>query len=143
LTTIAWRGTEIAADSALSHGSTQGQAIKIVRTRYAAYGLAGEMHAIRQFIDKITSGEAPNKIKIRGDFECLMLTQDGCSLIQRCDYPIPLEGEFWAIGSGADYAIGAMAASKKITARKAVIIATQYDAFSRPPIQWARIQRRK
>ena len=143
MTTIAWRGSELASDSALTYGSSQSKAIKIIKLPGVAYGLAGDASSICQFIDMVRDGGDPFDTKIKGDFDCLMLTPDGCFLVQNGSYPIPWMTEFWAIGSGSDYAIGAMAASKRVTARRAVEIAAEHDTNSALPVQLARVRRRR
>lgn len=143
MTTIAWRGSVLASDSAITYGNTQGVCRKLIKAPGVAYGLAGDASSIFQFIDMIREGVDPFDIKIKGDFDCLMLNRDGCYFIQRNDYPIALEGDFWAIGSGSEFAIGAMAASKRVTARKAIEIACKYNPGTQPPISWARVRQRR
>lgn len=131
------------SDSALTYGHSQSKAIKIIKRPGVAYGLAGDASSISQFIAMVRDGGDPFETKIKGDFDCLMLTKDGCFLVQNGDYPIPWMTEFWAIGSGAEYAIGAMASSKKISARRAVEIACEYDTNSALPVQLARVRHRR
>jgi ATP-dependent protease HslVU (ClpYQ) peptidase subunit len=141
MTTIAWRGSILAADSALTCGTTLGAATKLLRMRGVAYGFAGDFAAIRQFIDAVSAGHDPLKIRIKGQFDCLMLRPEGCYLMQSNSYPILWEGEFWAIGTGSDYALGAMATGA--TAKRAVQIASIFDPNTAPPIQWAQVRQRR
>lgn len=140
MTTVAWRGNVLAADSCLTHGTVQGKVEKTLRVRGAAYGFAGDVAAIAAVIKLLKAGTPLEKIKVRGEYECLILTPTGCYLAQKNMDPFRLEGDYWAIGSGAEIALGAMYAGS--TARKAVEAAVEHDSGSQGPVIWYRIRGR-
>lgn len=140
MTTIAWRGEVLAADSALTHGTVRGIFNKTLRTRGAAYGFAGDVAAIKAASKMLLAGIPLDRIKVKGDFEALMLRPDGCYFTQKGSEPFLWPGEYWAIGSGAEVALGAMYAG--LSARQAVEAAILHDSGSQGPVVWHRVRRR-
>ena len=142
MTTIAWRGSVLATDSALTCGNMQGRFTKLLRQRGAAYGFCGDADAVSLVMGHLKDGGKPDEMKkLKGDIGVLILTPDGCYTCDRDMVPIRVEDEFWAIGSGAEYAMGAMAAGK--SARQAVEIACKYDPNSNGPVKTATVRKRK
>lgn len=129
MTIIAFRNGLIAADSLSLHGEIiSGTSKKIVKNKWGIKGgSAGETASCYRFRQWILDGAELSKIP---DFENLeglvyfpeknkvFLVQDGK------DRYYELEGEFFALGSGKDIAIGAMAAGA--TAKEAAEIAIKY-----------------
>ena len=75
-------------------------------------------------------------------FSCLVISEDGRIVILLDDemQPQPVTDDLLAIGSGAAYAIGAMAAG--LSPEEAVGIAIQYDGNSGGPVQVEHINAR-
>lgn len=96
------------------------------------------------FADWVNAGANanPSETPILGEagFEALVVRADG-SVFYYNDgfYPSgPLAAEFYAIGSGAEYALGAM--ERGATAFEAVQIACKYDRWSAEPISQALLE---
>lgn len=130
MTVIAWDGKTLAADRRRTVGGTPMQATKVRKvrdegtTREYLVGCAGDSFDCVQFIDTFKFGEWDRVKPV--DFAALIVDQDALiwfmgerPLVHQISLPR------FAIGSGADYAIGAMAAGA--TALEAVRIASQYD----------------
>lgn len=141
MTTIAWRGNTLAADSICTDGSRQTRYEKLLRARGAAYGCSGDLSEIWAFFEALRAGEALKDIKLKGDFSCLMLTPGGCFQMERDLRPHPVCGDYWAIGSGAEYALGAMFYGK--SARQAIAAACAHDAHSGGEVQICTVRQRR
>lgn len=149
MTTIAYKDGILAADSCVSlqteaGGSRKFQCEKLFRKmckgkdgkRYpAVIALAGESSPGMVFLDWFGTGKEPPRqllIDASADFTALVLTPQGlfeADAYCRLDKVID---PFYAIGSGAKAALGAMHAGA--TARAAVGIACKIDPYSMPPI---------
>ena len=57
--------------------------------------------------------------------------------------PVPFEAEFYAIGSGGDYAMGAMRRDPTCTAVAAVELACEFDAYCSLPLQTWTVEAQK
>lgn len=86
------------------------------------------------FADGADSNPAEIPIVGEGGFEALVVTAEGDVLFFNDGfYPSgPLDAEFFAIGSGAEYALGAM--ERGATAEEAVVVAAKYDAWTDAPV---------
>jgi len=142
MTTIAYRDGILAADSRVTHGEdgsarthtckklfrktiTQGK-----KTFEVVIATAGESSPGMVFVDWYGTGKPIPDIFLHlgGDFTCLVLTPQGLF-----EYDVYCRAEevlddFYAIGSGAKVALGAMACGK--SAIEAVRIAARYDPYT-------------
>jgi hypothetical protein len=71
------------------------------------------------------------------DWEAIVATKGGAEVWDAALRPVPVTDKFYAIGSGATLAIGAMEAGA--TAREAAAIACRRDPFCRPPVVVAKV----
>lgn len=95
--------------------------------RRALVGYCGSGAFIAAHLHWLRGGERPAFTHARFEWQVLMV-DDSFRVWSRCDdadYWDPRTLPRWAVGSGADLAIGAMACGK--TAREAVRIACRYD----------------
>lgn len=148
MTTIAWDGKTMACDSCWAMNGTQTTSMtKLERLSSGAIiGAAGDgdIRALLALIDKI---KMPNKLPtrhelaaLRSEFLVLLAFPRGQVFHLgsggeegRYDAQIwPANRGIAAAGSGADLALGAMAAGK--SAREAVAIACRFDINSRLPV---------
>lgn len=125
MTTIAWDGQYLAGDRKRTIRNTPMEATKIFRTTdrclYGTSGGSAECEAFRAW--QCGSGEKPSltyfiAICVKPDRSVWEMEENGLWL--------RISRKQWAIGSGADYALGAMAAGA--TAREAVEIASRLDS---------------
>jgi hypothetical protein len=143
VTTIAFDGKTIAADSRETHGSDDGGSLKMVcaklfrkrvgegrKAHDVIIATAGESSPGMLFVDWYGSGrEIPKMLQLAiADFVCLVLTPTGlyeadgyCHLVKRDDTQ-------YAIGSGAKEALAAMYCGK--SAAEAVRIAARIDPYT-------------
>lgn len=148
VTTIAFRNGVFAADSQVTvqtdeGGSRKFRCEKLYRkeTKDGAHVIiatAGESSPSLIFVDWYGSGKRPPKEIAGTDFTCLVLRRDGLFEYDGyCRGDKVLE-DFYAIGSGAKAALGAM--HMGATAEQAVEIACRIDPYSAPPIVTMRLE---
>lgn len=131
MTCIAWDGEMLAGDRQATHGGTPvhyGRKVHRIRrfddgriVLFGCAGLTGDCHVYERWAaGKLT--EAPkftelHVLSVDEDRQVWVATENM--------HWFPVREKYWAIGSGAEYALGAMAAGKN--ARDAVRIAMRYD----------------
>lgn len=144
VTTIAYKDGMMAADTGVSQGGTRvGFASKIIRVdtgveAVAVIGWSGDLAGMSVISRSIASGD---DIWKGFDFdglegEAMVVFESGAVLfLDGKNHVSQMTADFHAIGSGADIAIGAMAAGA--TAQEAVIIATECDQGTFGPVDVA------
>lgn len=138
-TTIAWSGTQIAADSQSTGGHTRynsaGSKILYSKTRHATIAAAGDVAAtapIKKFFmhtDKpLSEYKIPETVK-QDSFQIVIIYDDGTAetYLGNLHEPTPISAPF-AMGSGEDFAMAAMLCGK--TAVEAIEIAKQLDVYT-------------
>ncbi len=127
VTVIAVRDGVMASDSLGTLGKTTPyRCEKIYRIRGQLVGVAGETHGCMAFVELFrNSGADPEEYEF-DDAAALVLRSDGRIFIyDECGWPDPVFESFFAIGSGADIALGAMHAG--FTAVQAVEAAIRWN----------------
>lgn len=145
MTTIAYRNGVIAADSRTTLETEGGGARmflceKLFRKTSGITGetviiaTAGESSPGMVFVDWFGSGkDAPDNFIIgEADFTCLVLQKDGLWEYDAWCRGVKILDEFYAIGSGAKAALGAL--HMGASAVKAVEVACKIDHYSGPPV---------
>ena len=120
---------EISADSMCSGTDTFYEVEKLRRGKVSVYGAAGDWDKILKFYDAL---ENKGDLDSECDVEVLELRADGIWIYESVIIPARLKNKFYAIGTGAGYAIAAMHLGK--SPREAVEIAALYDPGTRGPI---------
>jgi len=123
MSTVAWDGKNISADKQVTAGTLKfsvGTKLRLISDGRVCGG-TGTYTDLDLFVEWVEHGKA---FEPDDDFEALVVSKDGAHLYDVRLRPIPVQAPF-AIGSGSDFAIGAMAAGA--SASKAVGIATQYN----------------
>ncbi|MBS7457706.1 hypothetical protein [Coralloluteibacterium stylophorae] len=135
MTTAAYDGHEIAADSQITSGDRRSSRSKLIRNGDLVAAGAGDFLSIDEVISWLR-GEGPKPSS--GDAEILagsratgqvfryLLTSEGL-------FRYDVTGQLFSIGSGGDYALGAMSAGT--SAREAVRIACKHDLYSSGPVR--------
>ena len=116
------------ADSQWTDGRRCGGVRKVYRIGGALVGLAGDFATIHACLAKLRAGELERGDGDLSDVEVLRLAESGLSTWTAADGWGPLTEKRWAIGTGADFAIGALMAGA--TPLRAVQIAITHDAGS-------------
>lgn len=114
---------EISADSKCSGDDGFYLVEKLRKGRNSAYGAAGDWDKIVKFYDAL---ENKGEIEADCDIEVMELRDDGIWMYaEGTMIPTKIKNRFFAIGSGANYAIAAMHLGK--TPREAIEIAALFD----------------
>lgn len=151
MTTIAYRAGVIAADSLISQDDCAlGDSTKVVRLENGClFGAAGDADT-RNIEVRLGALRSPKRMPLgssltrhKVDFHGILVWPTGEAFHLMVSEPegkrgwtgsvFAIDRPYHAIGSGAAYALGAMAAGKG--AVEAVKIACQFDLKSRPPVQ--------
>lgn len=144
MTTIAWDGTTLASDSRCS---SETRSISVRKIRELAdgslVGFAGTTTNMKRVVEWLDAGSDPElKPKLRGDTEVLVIRPDGTAIeYDKTLEPIEMKDVVAAIGSGGEYAIGAMEAG--LSAVQAVEIACRRDPSSQGPIDELQLRKRR
>jgi hypothetical protein len=134
MTTIAWDGTSLAGDRrSTADGLCRRVRPKISRTPdgrlIGLSGASGRCAAMREWLT-LPASERGKQPAFQGREDqavvALEVLPDGTLLFHSVDGAVAIEEPFDAVGSGADFALGAMACGK--SAADAVRIAARFDA---------------
>jgi ATP-dependent protease HslVU (ClpYQ) peptidase subunit len=128
---------EIAADSMVTLESCSYQVTKLRRGSQSVFGAAGDWDACLKFLGAL---EAGNISELETDISVLELRRDGLWVYEGSITPAKIKNDFYAIGTGANYAIAAMRLG--CTPTEAVAIACEYDPQSRGPIDTFKLGRK-
>jgi ATP-dependent protease HslVU (ClpYQ) peptidase subunit len=139
MTTVVYRDGILASDSACYAGTTKVHSMKKVwRISGHLVGLAGDVDAINAFKKWFAAGADVEKYPIekKQQLAVIVVTPEGKVFTYEDRDPIPLEiidGEYVAVGSGADVALGAMHAGA--SAPEAIKAAIAHSAKTDGKIQ--------
>ena len=129
MTTIAWDGVTLAGDRQATFGTTPRpsakKVFKVEHTEHGAvlFGMSGLASDCQAFANWVFNGGDKPEFK-----EIWVIAVDQKRNVWYCDNRLMfgiVRSKFWAGGTGADYALGAMAAGK--SAVEAVKIASTLD----------------
>lgn len=152
MTTIVYRDGVMAADSRFTieteaGGARMGRCEKLYRktvkigkrTEEHIIGVSGESSPALVYLDWYGSGKpVPEVFAVAGaDFGALIYNRHGVFEVDAYCRPELVLEKFWAVGSGAKAALGAMHAGAN--ARQACAIACKIDPYSGLPITWMTI----
>lgn len=131
MTTVAYRDGFLAADDQGTFNNLKVRIRKIyVINGVGAIGFSGDCAAIVKTASWWIDGRSTDPPD-HGDgdgCEGLLVTKDGLFFLSKGVTPIQLYDEFFAIGSGTDFAMSAMSLGKN--AKEAVEFASKFDAFT-------------
>lgn len=131
MTVIAWDGKTLAADKRACVGSLVRTTTKIFRIQDALVAYAGDAGTAEELKMWFASGEGPEKFPLsardKENYCGLLVIRVGLPILryERSPYPVSLEDEKIAMGSGRDFAMAALYLGK--TAKEAVEIAIALD----------------
>lgn len=148
MTTIAYKNGEMAADSLINYGTfSNGQANKIhvvaipedggKRVRRAMLGVSGVIWVVQPLIEWLEGGADQDDIPhcilhAHAEFSCIMIDDEGVVWEFNNGYFLKCGVDYHAIGSGQQFALGAMAAG--VSAPEAVAAAMKHDKATGGPI---------
>lgn len=139
MTTVAacFSKREIAADSMVTLEGVHYSVTKLRKGANSVFGATGNWDACLKFlqaIEKNTFDESEAEVTV------LELRKDGLWVYEGCIIPSKIKNDYYAIGTGAQYAIAAMRLG--CTPTEAVAIACEFDPSSRGPVDTLSLQRR-
>jgi len=140
MTTIAARAStgEIAADSMVSGDDSFYLVEKLRKGQESIYGGCGDWDKLLKFYNSLESG---GDLDSDTDVTVLELRSDGIWIYESTIIPAKIKNDFWAIGTGANFAIAAMHLG--LTPAEAVKLACLYDTSSHEPIDVMTLSGRK
>lgn len=119
----------MAADTRVTwDDETTSPSIKIERWQEEILGAAGDFAASMRFLEWYKAGSKGRKPKVSKDFRLLKLTKEGLHLIDHDLVWVKIDAPLYAIGSGAQFAVGAM--EMGATPTKAIEIAMKHDSYT-------------
>lgn len=125
MTTIAWDGRVLAADSLLTACGNRAKAKKVFRLKDGSlYGGCGDYQIVLAVKAWLNGGEKP-KLDDNADFHCLLVKSDGVYSLANLLVEMPIMESFAAVGSGQDFALAALHLGK--SAKEAVEVACRFD----------------
>lgn len=132
MTTVAWDGKTLAADSQATMGSLRCTVVKIARSRtgFLAAG-AGEINSIVPWLRWVERGLKPDEQpdSLHDKSHVIIVDPKGRAYtFEGSTTRLPLRAKFWALGSGMELALGAMAMGAD--ARTAVKVAAKFDVYT-------------
>jgi ATP-dependent protease HslVU (ClpYQ) peptidase subunit len=133
MTTIACDKTSMACDSLTDHGNIRLLTdSKIVRVRNELIGMAGLKEGSLLFVEWY-KGDRKQRPQIKIDFSVIVLNEKGIFLYQEYFVCIKVRHDFYALGSGAEAALGAMHAGA--SPKEAVEIACKVNMNTGLPVR--------
>jgi hypothetical protein len=140
MTTIAARAStgEIAADSMVSGDDSFYLVEKLRKGQESIYGGCGDWDKLLKFYNSL---ESRADLDSDTDVTVLELRSDGIWIYESTIIPAKIKNDFWAIGTGANFAIAAMHLG--LTPAEAVKLACLYDTSSHEPIDVMSLSGRK
>jgi len=140
MTTIAAKAStgDVAADSMVSGDDSFYLVTKIRRGENSIYGGCGDWDKLLKFYNSLESGA---DLDSDTDVTVLELRSDGIWIYESTIIPAKIKNDFWAIGTGANFAIAAMHLG--LTPAEAVKLACLYDTSSHEPIDVMTLSGRK
>ena len=136
MTTVAAKAStgEIAADSMVSGDDSFYLVEKLRLGKTSLYGACGDWDKILKFYQVL---EAGGDLDSDTDVTVLELRHDGIWIYESTIIPAKIKNDFWAIGTGANFAIAAMHLG--LSPADAVKLACQYDTSSHEPVDVMRL----
>ncbi len=134
MTTVAWDGKTLAADTRCTSSGLPYRVNKCCRlisgALFAGAGTMSAYEAVRMWLDNSGIGARPDNLK---DFTGLLIDHESrIWLMDETAKRYEIFAPFFAIGSGRDFAIAAMALGK--SAAQAVELASRFDIWTGGPI---------
>ena len=147
MTTIAWDGITLAADTRSVCECTPIRVSKLFRIGHLVYAGVGNLAECHVIAAWLAAGAPPSdRPRCEDDGRCGLLldlrTGEASRLIGKAQViQIPILEPFEAMGSGSQFALAAMALGK--TAVEAVKFAMRFDVFTGGPVESVRVKKPK
>lgn len=137
MTTIVCNREMMCADKQATH-TANFITTKLYRIGGSIFGCAGESGLGRKFLAWKRGGDKP-ELDSESQFSALELTHDGVIQLYDCHLePYAVENDCYAIGSGGEFALGAMSMGASL--EDAIKIAAKWDSYTGSEIQVMRLR---
>lgn len=138
MTTVACNTTTMAADKLLTGGPMH-SVTKLFRVGASIIGVCGKYDQALRFVEWRRNPDVRPTFVGEPDVQALELTQDGKIIWWGIEMiPVQIHKPFYAIGMGAEYALGAMSAGK--SPQSAVKIASVWDSATGSEVQIMKVR---
>lgn len=146
MTTIAWDGKTLAADRMATYSFTKRKVRKLFDCGDYAYGCSGEFWQAHLIADWLRSGAGNSGRVTQDEISCCGIAvrkTDGVAFVVEGKSVVLTEirDEFFATGSGHEYARAAMALGK--TAMQAIALASRFDVHTGLGVDTIRVRGRR
>lgn len=111
-------------------------ASKLRRGKLSVYGACGDWDKVLKAFSLMESSSVEWESDL--DVTVLELRSDGIWVYENTIIPVHIKNDFWAVGTGANFAIAAMALGK--SPAEAVALAVEFDPFTNPPIESLKLE---
>lgn len=140
MTTIVVRFStkEIASDSMVSSDESFFSTKKLRQTKNGIMGGCGDLDKL---LKMYTAIEKKKRLDEVIDVSVLELRYDGIWIYEGTHTPVKIDQDFYAIGTGAGYAMGALHCGRSV--KEACEIACMYDTSSRGPIEYMVLEEKR
>jgi ATP-dependent protease HslVU (ClpYQ) peptidase subunit len=132
MSTVAWDGKTLAADRQATWGNTPVLTKKIARVKYKTHwylvGWAGNEADGLRFVAHFTQKGLTQRPPLADKTTIIVVSRVGVWVETEADVSNVMEEGKWALGSGGDFALGAMHAGA--TAEQAIEIASRLDVYT-------------
>jgi ATP-dependent protease HslVU (ClpYQ) peptidase subunit len=137
MTTVAWDGKTLACDSQVTVGNCRGTSVKLVSNDqgFVAAG-AGSLPELVPWFRWVENGMDPDQQPTSlSESDLVIVPPRGPAIwFSGSASPMKLPRRHWAIGSGSDFALGAMAMGAD--ARQEVKVAMKFDVYTSGRVQY-------
>ncbi|MBP8233993.1 MAG: hypothetical protein KAY22_16975 [Rhizorhabdus sp.] len=147
MTVIAIKNGIIAADSQLTvDDSLKLSCEKLFRVRDGVIGFVGATAPGNELLHHLRKAHCTDPLPLksegyaREDFGALLLTRHGVYLYDNSLSPDRVTGAFFALGTGAPFALAAMHCGR--TAIESVRLAIKLNPYCGGPVRWMRLDRK-
>lgn len=125
MTTIAWDGRTLAADSMTTGAFTVHNHVKIINVGGDLIGFAGGVQCGEAFFAWYRAGCPTEKPELEDDFEGVAIRKGKCYFLSKSLVMVEVKTKKYALGAGAQFAVAALHCGK--TAVEAVKIAIRLN----------------
>jgi ATP-dependent protease HslVU (ClpYQ) peptidase subunit len=132
MTTIVCNKIAMAADRRISD-VPMFLTTKIFRVGDSLYGFAGSPAQSLKFLEWRREPDKKPEFSGAADFTVLELSHAGIFYWDDELIRLPVEADFYAIGNGAEYALGALAMGASL--KRSIVVASRWDEKTGPEVQ--------
>lgn len=135
------------ADSKSTTGTWKFRTPKIEQIKEGLIAAAGELKLTERLINFLKNGGEPPVFTEDEDVEAIALTPTGILFYTDCAFPVVVEEDVFAIGTGGSIVMGVLAHQRRLGMPRDILaameVALDVDDNSGPPIQVVELKKKK